>query len=34
MTAMNARADDAKPAGLDEALTAIVRRFRADSRDQ
>src|SRR4051812_31150320 len=31
MTAMNAQADDAKPAGLDEALIAIVRRFRADS---
>src|SRR5215218_4715882 len=31
MTAMNVRADEPKPAGLDEALTAIVRRFRADS---
>src|SRR5215218_7602517 len=28
---MNDRADEPKPAGLDEALTAIVRRFRADS---
>jgi hypothetical protein len=28
---MNVRADDAKPAGLNEALSAIVRRFRADS---
>jgi L-methionine (R)-S-oxide reductase len=31
MTAMNVRADEPKSAGLDEALAAIVRRFRADS---
>ena len=28
---MNVLADEPTPAGLDEALTAIVRRFRADS---
>ncbi|MFL4988826.1 MAG: GAF domain-containing protein [Microvirga sp.] len=28
---MNVLADEPKPAGLDEALSAIVRRFRADS---
>src|SRR4051812_602368 len=31
MTAMNVLAGEPKPAGLDEALAAIVRRFRADS---
>src|SRR4051812_35025656 len=31
MTPMSVRADEAKPPGVDEALTAIVRRFGADS---